>query len=113
MAFSRDAEKSRGETKDLPLEQEMAARIAELRSEIASLTKTLSSLGAEKADDYRDAAERITAEAVSASRRAFGAARSEALSLEEGLERRVRENPLKAIGVAAGVGFLLALLTRR
>lgn len=113
MAFSRGAEKLKAEARDLLSEEDMAARIAELKSEIASLSKTLSSLGGQKVDDYRDAAERMAADAVSASLRAFDTARTEALSLEEGFEQRVRDNPLKAIGIAAGIGFLFALMTRR
>jgi ElaB/YqjD/DUF883 family membrane-anchored ribosome-binding protein len=55
----------------------------------------------------------MAADAVSASLRALDSARTEALSLEEGFEQRVRDNPLKAIGIAAGIGFLFALMTRR
>ncbi|MGV3550551.1 DUF883 family protein [Rhizobium sp.] len=113
MALSRTAEKARNQAEEALSELEMRQRIDDLKSEIASLSKTLSALGGQKVDDYKDTVERFTAEAVNASMRAFDTARSEALSLEEGFERQIREYPLRAIGIAAGVGFLFALLSRR
>ena len=113
MAISRTADKARAQAQEALSELEMQQRIDDLRKEIASISRTLSALGGQKAEDYREAAERLASDAVSASLKAFESARSEAASLEEGFERRVREHPLRAIGIAAGVGFLFALLTRR
>jgi ElaB/YqjD/DUF883 family membrane-anchored ribosome-binding protein len=113
MAMSRTADKARSKAEEALSELEMRQRIDDLKDEIASLSKTLSALGGQKVDDYKDSVEKFAAEAVSASLKAFDSARSEALSLEEGFERQVRDNPLRAIGIAAGVGFLFALLTRR
>ncbi len=113
MALSRTAEKLKDDARDALSESEMQQRIEELRSEIAAISKTLSSVGGQKVDDYKDAVERLASDAVSASLRAFDSARSEAVSLEQGFERQVRENPLRAIGIAASIGFALALLTRR
>lgn len=113
MALSKTAENVRSKAEDALSELEMRQRIDDLKSEIASLSRTLSALGGQKVDDYKDTVEKFTAEAVSASLRAFDSARSEAMSLEEGFERQVREHPLRAIGIAAGVGFLIALMSRR
>ena len=41
------------------------------------------------------------------------AAREQAISLEKDLERKIRTNPLQAVAMAAGVGFLIAMLARR
>lgn len=113
MALSRTADKAKAQAEDALSELEMRQRIDDLKNEIASLSRTLSALGGQKVDDYKDTVEKITADAVSASLKAFDAARSEAMSLERGFERQVREHPLRAIGIAAGVGFLFALLSRR
>jgi len=113
MAMSRTAEKTRAKAEDVLSELEMRQRIDDLKQEIASITKTLSALGGQKVDDYRDTVERLTSDAVAASLKAFDSARSEAVSLEEGFERQVREHPLRAIGIAAGIGFLFALMSRR
>lgn len=113
MALSKTAENARAKAEEALSELEIRQRIDDLKNEITSLSRTLSALGGRKAEDYRDTVEKFTAEAVDASLRAFDSARSEALSLEEGFERQIREHPLRAIGIAAGVGFLFALLSRR
>lgn len=113
MAMSRTAEKNRAKAEEALSELEMRQRIDDLKQEIASLSRTLSALGGQKVDDYRETVERLASDAVSASLKAFDTARSEAMSMEESFERQVREHPLRAVGIAAGVGFLLALLTRR
>lgn len=113
MAMSRTAETAKAKAEDVLSELEMRQRIDDLKDEIASLSKTLSALGGQKVDDYRDTVEKLASDAMAASLRAFDTARTEAASLEEGFERQVREHPLRAIGIAAGVGFLFALMTRR
>jgi ElaB/YqjD/DUF883 family membrane-anchored ribosome-binding protein len=113
MAMSRTAEKTRTKAEDVLSELEMRQRIDDLKEEIASISRTLAALGGQKVDDYRDTLEKLSSDAVAASLKAFDTARSEALSLEEGFERQVREHPLRAIGIAAGIGFLFALMSRR
>ena len=113
MAMSRTADNARTKAQDALSELEMQQRIDDLKSEIASISKTLSALGGQKVEDYRDTVERFASDAMSASLKALDSARTEAMSLEEGFERQVRDYPLRAMGIAAGVGFLLAMLTRR
>lgn len=92
---------------------EMERRIQELHSQVTALTDNLKKIGANKLDDYKMSMQKLAADAVLASRNALGTAKDEALSLEEGLERRVREKPLQALAIAAGLGFLAAILSRR
>lgn len=113
MAISRTADKVKAQAEDVLSDLEMRQRIDDLKNEIASLSRTLSALGGQKVDDYKDSVEKLAAEAVNASMNAFDTVRSEAMSLEEGIERQIRDHPLRAIGIAAGVGFLFALLSRR
>lgn len=113
MAMSRTADKTRAKGEEVFSELEMRQRIDDLKAELAAISRTLSALGGQKVDDYRESVERLVSDAVSASHKAFDTARSEALSMEEGFERQVREHPLRAIGIAAGIGFLFALMTRR
>lgn len=93
--------------------EDVEDRIEELRNEIAALTKTLAAFGATKVDDYKAGLDRLAADAIATSSRAFEAARSEAISLEEGLETHIRNKPLQSVGIAVGIGFLAAILTRR
>jgi ElaB/YqjD/DUF883 family membrane-anchored ribosome-binding protein len=96
-----------------PSVEDLEDQITELRREIAALTKNIAAFGSAKVDDYRADIEGLAADAVSASLNALGKAKDEAISLEESFEEQVRARPLQSIGIALGVGFLAALLTRR
>ncbi|MBL0370646.1 DUF883 family protein [Rhizobium sp. KVB221] len=92
---------------------EIEERIEELRGEVAALTKALADFGVAKADDYRAGLDRLAADVKQASAQAFQSAKDEAVSLEQSLETQIRSRPLHAVGIAVGIGFLAALLTRR
>lgn len=103
---------------------DVQAQIDQLRDDISKLTKTISDLGNQKAEEVRGRAEERLGEARSRAEKfrddaskaghdAYERARDEALSLEEDLEDRIRERPVQSLMLAAGVGFLAALLTRR
>ena len=96
-----------------PSMEDLELQIAELRKDIAALTKSFAAYGASKANDYKSEVDRMTSEAVNASMRALDAARAEATALENSFEEQVRARPLQAVGIAAVVGFLAAILTRR
>lgn len=96
-----------------PSAEDLEEQIGELRREIAALTKNIAAFGSAKVGDYRADIEGLAADAVSASLSAFNRAKEEAASLEESFEGHVRARPLQSIGIAVGVGFLAALLTRR
>lgn len=113
MAMTRTAEKAGAKAGDALSELEMRQRIDDLKDEISSISRTLQALGGQKVSDYQQTVDKFASDAIAASLRAFDSAKSEALSMEEGFERQVREHPLRAIGIAAGVGFLFALMTRR
>jgi ElaB/YqjD/DUF883 family membrane-anchored ribosome-binding protein len=89
------------------------AQIQQLRDDIAALARSVASVGAEKADDYRSRARKAKNDATDASLQIMEAARDQAISLEKDLERKIRTNPLQAVAMAAGVGFLIAVLARR
>jgi len=96
-----------------PSMEDLEDQITELRREISALTKNIAAFGSAKVDDYRSDIESLAADAVSASLNALHKAKDEAVSLEETFEEQVRARPLQSIGIALGVGFLAALLTRR
>jgi len=96
-----------------PSMEELEQQITDLRREISALTKNIAAFGSAKVDDYRTDIESLAADAVSASLNALNKAKDEAVSLEESFEAQVRARPLQSIGIALGVGFLAALLTRR
>jgi ElaB/YqjD/DUF883 family membrane-anchored ribosome-binding protein len=96
---------------------DIEAQLQQLRDDIRSLAKTVAAVGNDKAGEVhgraRRAATRAASDAADASMQMVEAAREHAMSLERDLERQIRSNPLQAIAIAAGVGFLFALITRR
>jgi ElaB/YqjD/DUF883 family membrane-anchored ribosome-binding protein len=104
--------KSAGEAGDASVAQ-LEQQISDLRKEIASLTKNIGNYGSARIDDYKAGFDRLAGDAVQASLNAVSSAKSSALSLEENLEDHVRSRPLQSIGIAVGVGFLVAMLARR
>lgn len=77
-------------------------QIDKLNRDIAELTKALKAYGSNKVQDAADA-----------SQAALDSARASVASFEEDLEASIRARPIQAIAIAAGVGFLAALITRR
>lgn len=93
--------------------KDVEAQLQQLREDIASLAKTVAAVGNEKASEYKGKARRAAHEAADASMHMVEAAREQAVSLERDLERQIRTNPIQAVAIAAGVGFLFALMMRR
>ncbi|RLQ88217.1 DUF883 family protein [Notoacmeibacter ruber] len=75
--------------------------IAQLRADVASLTDTIKSLGTSTVRDIQSRAYDKRDEL------------SDQLRVkEEEIKERVRENPMQALGIAAGVGFLVGVIWR-
>jgi len=92
---------------------DIEAQLQQLREDIANLAKTVAAVGNEKATEVKGKARRAASDAADASMHMVEAAREQALSYEKDLERQIRTNPIQSVAIAAGVGFLFALLTRR
>lgn len=73
-----------------------------LRADIAALSQTLSDFGSGKLEEIADRSAGLANDAKARLKTAEG-----------DLEDRIRANPITSVGIAAGVGFLVALLTRR
>ena len=93
--------------------RDVQAELENLRRDIAALTQALTALGNDKLQEAGSRASKLGADVAEASTQAFRSARSSAVSAEHDLEAQIRSHPLQAIGIAAGIGFLAALLTRR
>lgn len=102
--------KSAGETGPSP---DLEADIRQLREDIAKLAEQLA---ATKEHSY-SAARRAAAEGVEQLRTQGEAAieglRANANDIQEQVIATVREKPVTSLAIAAGVGFLFALLSRR
>jgi ElaB/YqjD/DUF883 family membrane-anchored ribosome-binding protein len=81
---------------------DIQAELETLRSDIAALTQTVASFGSGK---IRQAGE--------TSQQYIESARETLVNAEEDLEAYVRAKPFQSLAMAAGVGYVLALLSRR
>ncbi len=89
--------------------KDLEAEIARLREDISQLTKHLASTGKTARQAAKGSAEQLRAQGEVA----MEGIRTNAEDAERQLIEAVREKPLKALALAAGVGFLAAVLTRR
>ena len=92
---------------------DLSAQVETLKSDIAALTKTIADLTKAKGEEASD-----TLRARAESARATGDAQVAELQEQatqgmEAAEDYVRRNPATALGVAAGVGVLVGLLSAR
>lgn len=93
-------------------EQELEAQVAQLQSDLKSITETLRKLTGEKAVEVRDIAEAEFRHLKRRGKHMVEEAQDQAGEYEQQLKDTIREKPLTAVATALGVGFVLALLTR-
>lgn len=105
--IARNANTSGASTKDIE------AQLQQLREDIANLAKTVAAVGNDKAIEIKGKARRAANDAADASLQAVEAARAQAETMEQDLERQIRTNPIQSVAIAAGIGFLAALILRR
>lgn len=103
---------------------DVEAQMRQLKQDLASLSRTVADLGASKASDAGARAQALRDE-IAAQLLAFkdtlaqrsvataGLARDRLATAESEIEDRVRAHPLAAIGIAAGIGFLFAKMSKK
>lgn len=82
--------------------QDMNSDIEQLRKDIAQLT-----------DHLKQAGYRSVSRAQRAAKDSAGQLRGTAEDFQDDMAEMVREKPMAALAMAAGVGFLLAMMMRR
>lgn len=92
---------------------QIAADIDSLRAELVALTASVAKLGGEAADTMRQHTGEITGDVAAVYKAGISDLSAELGRLENRTARSIQANPLQAVGIAAGIGFLLALITRR
>lgn len=86
--------------------EDLSKQLQVLKDDIASLTSTVGAYSQNKAAEVRDTAQ-LKASELS------GAAQARAKETQKQAEDFIRTQPATAIGIAAGAGFLIGLLTAR
>jgi len=84
--------------------------IERLRGDIAALAKSITNYGSGKTGEYKMRASKAGRDLAKSSQEALDSLSKELAGLEETVSTRVREKPLQSLGIAAGVGFLLAAM---
>ncbi|TKT75310.1 DUF883 family protein [Aquamicrobium sp. LC103] len=94
-------------------QEDLEADIARLRADVAQLAKQLAATGEHSVAAARKAASEGAEQLRVKGEAAMEAVRSNANDIEKQVTDAVREKPITALAVAAGIGFFFALLTRR
>ncbi|MBD1549555.1 DUF883 family protein [Roseibium aggregatum] len=82
--------------------------IERLRGDIAALAQSITRYGAGKTGEVKMRASKAGRDLAKTSQETLDSMSEELAGLEEAVSTRVRERPLQALGIAAGVGFLIA-----
>lgn len=85
-----------------PTTEDLSRQVEALKSDISRLTESLGEYGRAKGRQYRSEAQRRADHY-----------RHEAEGRVDEIEAYVHQNPAQALGIAAGIGLLIGLLSRR
>lgn len=88
-------------------------QLEKLSAEISALTKIVASFGNGKLDEAQQQAKSIAEEISQRSSAAASDIKDRIVAAESDLEAQIRRNPLASVGIAAGIGFIAALLSSR
>ena len=86
--------------------EDLSTQIAILKDDIAALTSTMGDFGKTKVAEASETAKSTAADLSEASRQ-------KAVETQAKAEEFVRTQPTTALGIAAGIGFLVGLMTVR
>ena len=104
--MATQASSARAKTENYASKEDVEAQIGQLRDDVSKLVATVTALGKDKAGDAK---EKVSAQAEDA----LNAVNAQASRIEAEVTGRVRERPIMALGIAAAVGFVAAMLARR
>ncbi len=84
------------------LREALSAKAEEVRGSVTAKAGEVRQTVTTKAEEYREKANKVWADTSVKAR-----------SLQDDGEAYIRENPLRAVGIALGIGFALGLIFRR
>ena len=96
-----------------PTPEDLAADIEQLKADIAKLTELLQETGQHSYGAARRAATEGVEQLRAKGEEAIENLKASANDFEQQISDSVREKPLTSLAIAAGVGYLFALLARR
>lgn len=93
--------------------EDLAVQIESLKTDFASLSKTLADFGKTKGSQIADAAENGVKSATETGKVHAQKLKSQAIDMGHQAEDFVAEKPAISLGIAAGAGFLAGILATR
>jgi ElaB/YqjD/DUF883 family membrane-anchored ribosome-binding protein len=108
-AARRAGNRANTSVKEAQLEDQVAA----LQADLKAIAATLAKLGNDKVSEVRDVAKSEARHLQRQSQNVIDDVQDQAGALEQQLKDTIREKPLTAVASAIGIGFVLALLSRR
>jgi ElaB/YqjD/DUF883 family membrane-anchored ribosome-binding protein len=93
-------------------EDDLEKQIAQLQTDLKSITTTLTRMGENKVGEVRSEATRRAAELRGKGEEMIESAQDEFGALEKQIKDTIREKPLTAVAGALALGFLVAVITR-
>lgn len=96
-----------------PSTEELQKQVAALKDDVAALTSALEEYGAAQGAHLKSSAQNAAREAVRTGEETLHAAQDQAARAYHNSEKHIRENPAAAVGLAAGIGFVVGLFAGR
>ncbi|MBT0956155.1 DUF883 family protein [Alphaproteobacteria bacterium KMM 3653] len=93
--------------------EDLAAQVETLRADLSKLTETMTAMGKNAKDSAIHAASDKAAQLRDSAADKAETARLQAMELQGQANDFVKNQPATALGIAAGVGFLVGFLTMR
>lgn len=91
---------------------DLEAQMAQLQTDIKSITQTLQRMGESKVGEVQGLAKRRAADLRGKGEEMIESAQDEFNAFEKQIKDTIREKPLTAVAGALAVGFILAVITR-
>jgi len=94
-------------------EEDLEAQISQLQADLKGIAATLAKLSTDKLGEARDAAEDEVRHLRRQGQHVIEDVQDQAGAVEQQLKDTIREKPITAVAAAIGIGYVLALLSRR
>lgn len=94
-------------------EAQLEDQVSQLQDDIKAIAATLARLSNEKVNEVRDVAKGEVRHLQRQGQHIVDDVQDQASAMEKQLKDTIREKPLTAVASAVGIGFILALLSRR
>ena len=96
-----------------PTAEDLAKQIETLQSDLGTLTQTIADLGKAKGNEAVSATKAKLSDARDSVAEKADAARAQAVELQGQANDFIKQQPATALGIAAGLGFLVGMMTTR